>query len=135
MPQEVVSSDKSPTAAPVGNLVGMQLGQVWFVMDYVELVFDEAKLSCYVWPIVEVGQTTFRFGDRDYRNALCSLITKTVCDVGVVIAEQHSKYPAEQAIQIDFGTREVIRVSLLDDSSKQMDAAAYNDTDTSWLVW
>ncbi len=132
MAQEIVSPDRAPTAGPIAKLIGQELLQVWFVMDYVELVFDGAKLSCYAWPSVEMGDVTLHFGDRDYRNALCSFIMKTVQDIKVLIERNGN---IEQEIWLDFGNREVIRVSLMPDSDEPMEVAAYNDEETSWLIW
>lgn len=135
MNEETVSPEEAPTAAPLAHLRGEQLGVVSFVMDYVELVFDGAKLSCYEWPSVELGGAVYRFGDRDYRNALCSLISRVVSDVAVVVDRQAGEAPVEREIRVHFGDEGLVRVSLLTDPGRPMEVAAYNDRDTSWLVW
>lgn len=62
-------------------LVEEELGSVVFVMDYVQLDFSAARFTAYVWPAVTIGDVTLQFGDRGYRDALCSFITHEVLSV------------------------------------------------------
>jgi hypothetical protein len=64
---------------------------VIFVEDYLQLSFDDARLTVYVWPAVTIGATSWTIADTGYRDALCSLIgqhvhaTADAPDVGIVI--------------------------------------------------
>ena len=73
------------------ELVGGTLASVVFVMDYVQLDFNGARFTAYVWPTVTIGTTQRDFGDRGYRHAHCAFITHEVtaaeegADVGLAI--------------------------------------------------
>jgi hypothetical protein len=60
-------------------LTGEPLSSVVFVMDYLQLDFNGTRLTCFVWPTVELeGEDPRTFGDPGYRDALCVLITQEV---------------------------------------------------------
>jgi hypothetical protein len=59
-------------------LVEEELGSVVFVMDYIQLDFNAARFSAYIWPTVTIGDANLHFGDPGYRDALCSFITHEV---------------------------------------------------------
>lgn len=62
----------------LARLIGLELASVVFVRDYVQLDFDGPRLTCFVWPTVEVGGATSSFGAAGYRDALCAFISQTV---------------------------------------------------------
>lgn len=70
------------TRSLLARLEGSELAQVWFVRDYLQLIFegvpDHWSWQCYVWPRVEVDGLSRGYRDQGYRDALCSLIGKTV---------------------------------------------------------
>lgn len=55
-----------------------QLTAISFVMDYVQLQFDDLILSCFNLPTVEVEGVTFGVGDQRWRNKLCGRIGRIV---------------------------------------------------------
>lgn len=62
-------------------LKDQQLSSVVFVQDYLQLDFDGYTATFYMWPIVILSEKKFAITDREYRNALCSLISKKVIDI------------------------------------------------------
>jgi hypothetical protein len=75
----------------LGKLVAEKLASVIFVRDYVQLDFDDARLTAYVWPTVTTGTSTVSLADAGYRDALCSFIghevlaTTEAAEVGLVV--------------------------------------------------
>jgi hypothetical protein len=59
-------------------LEGRQLTAITFVMDYVQMQFDDLVLSCFNLPIVEVQGKMFSVGHQDWRNELCGRIGRIV---------------------------------------------------------
>jgi hypothetical protein len=135
MTTQIVRAEESETAKPLSRLEGQRLTQVWFVMDYVELIFDEGKLSRYQWPTVELPTGTYDFGDRDYRNGLCSFITLNVEEVLVKLRKRNGDGMVETEIRLRFGVAGTIRVPLDKEEGGPSEIAAYNDPYTAWLVW
>lgn len=76
------------------KLQGETLSAVVFVSSYVQLDFDGSRFTAYVWPTVEIGPSTWQFGDRGYRDALCAFIGHDVA----VAEESH-----EVGLAIRFG--------------------------------
>jgi hypothetical protein len=129
---------EAQSAEPLGSLTGQELGQVWFVRDYVELIFEGGtfgKLSCYVWPTLVTGADGMHRGDRDYRNELCSLIGHGVQDVSVLEVTQEGRASVEEEIRITFDNGVKLHLSLAREVGELPEAVAYNDSETSWLVW
>jgi hypothetical protein len=62
-------------------LVGERLGSVVFVMDYLQLDFNEARFTAYAWPTVTIGDHAIQFGDPSYRDSLCAFIASEVLSV------------------------------------------------------
>lgn len=76
----------------VSALVGERLAGVWFVIDYVQLQFDDGITNFYAWPKVRRGEEEFDFGQPGYRDALCAFICERVTqadlflDAGLVVS-------------------------------------------------
>ena len=68
------------------RLDGAELAQVWFVRDYVQLIFEDPagswSLQCWVWPRVRVGGQEIAPGEARYRDSLCELIGQQVVSTG-----------------------------------------------------
>ncbi len=60
------------------SLIGRQLTEVAFVMDYVELRFDGPILRALASPTVQREQTDWKIPDPGARDALCGLIGNLV---------------------------------------------------------
>jgi hypothetical protein len=59
-------------------LQGRALSAVTFVQDYIQLQFDGALLSAYVWPCVQTSEKATDAGQPGYRDLLCEQIGKIV---------------------------------------------------------
>lgn len=90
-----------------GLLNGRELSAVVFIRDYVQLQFDGDILTCVTNPEVQIGGETYRWGDRDYRNALCERISVTVSE-----ASLHEGVE----FRLQFADKSIIRVSLAEDA-------------------
>ena len=53
-------------------LMGIRLTSVEFVMDYIQLHFEEHTLSALTHPAVDVAGTWYHSGDCRYRDMLCA---------------------------------------------------------------
>jgi hypothetical protein len=95
--------DIGPSGA-LAALVDTELSQVWFVRDYVQLMFEDdgltRSLQFFVWPVVNLRGKRFIFGDPGYRDSLCSFIDQSV----VGTEEAHS---SGLVLHFDQGTLEM----------------------------
>jgi hypothetical protein len=66
------------------NLKNKKLSAVVFVLDYLQLQFDEAILTFREFPKVESGNRIISSEYIEYRNKICSLIGKEVSAVEYV---------------------------------------------------
>lgn len=111
------------------RLVGVQLTQVWFVMDHLQLVFGaDHALQCFVWPRIEVGGRTLIITATGYRDALCAFLTSEV----TAVAEQ----PAV-GIVIDFTAGRIVLAPTRDELVGP-EIAMFSDTPATggnWQVW
>ena len=64
-------------------LIGEQLSAVSFVMDYLQLQFNDCFLTVLTPLVVLVGEQSYRLGDLPYRDALCERITRRVNNVAL----------------------------------------------------
>lgn len=60
---------------------GRELSAVVFVRDYLQLQFDWATMTINIFPLIEVEDKTYKFGDSDYRNKICEQIGKKVNEI------------------------------------------------------
>ena len=74
-----------------------------FVQDYLQLVFQNYTLNCYNWPTVIVLNSIFDINNKEYQNALCSLIIKVVSNTNFIENEM---------LEIDFQSGEQIIINL-----------------------
>ncbi|MFF5210398.1 hypothetical protein [Streptosporangium sp. NPDC000396] len=99
---------------PTG-LVGEELNIVAFVMDYVEFHFNGPKLTALTDPHIQIGLQTWIFPEPGSRDALCTLIGRTVQAVSIK--------PNEHII-IDF-SEAILTVPLDEDSLHGPEAAHF----------
>ena len=84
------------------RMAGEQLSAVSFVMDYLQLQFNDYFLTVLTPLTVLAGEQPFRLGDLPYRDALCERIT---CIVKSVIL-------ATDYLRIDFDDDSTFIISL-----------------------
>jgi hypothetical protein len=66
------------------RIIGEQLSSVEIVQDYVQLHFDGPTITAFVWPTINSGGNTMRFGDLGYRDELCGRIAHNVTAARIV---------------------------------------------------
>ncbi|MCC5581381.1 hypothetical protein IMZ11_37840 [Microtetraspora sp. AC03309] len=106
------------------GLVGEELNTVAFVMDYVEFHFNGPKLTALTDPHVQIGSQTWIFPQAGSRDALCTLIGRTVQAVSI---------KTNECILLDFG--EAILTIPLDEDNRHGPEAAHFfpvNRDGSW---
>lgn len=99
---------------PTG-LVGEELNVVAFVMDYVEFHFNGPKLTALTDPRVQIGSQTWTFPRPGSRDALCTLIGRTVQAVSI---------KTDEHILLDFGEA-ALTIPLDEDSLSGPEAAHF----------
>ena len=86
----VMSGDKmaKSTSSGTHKLVGEPISGVAFVQDYVEFHFDEKILRAFTPPVVTIDGMQHTFPNPGSRDALCSLIQRTVERLSVIDNER-----------------------------------------------
>lgn len=109
------------------SLENRELSAVTFVMDYVQLIFEEPCLNVYVWPLIRVRDSVFSLTTPGYRDVLCGQISKTV-----IRAYEESK----EKLLIEFENQVVIEISLREEDRNGPEAAMLQtDSGKRWNVW
>lgn len=67
----------------VTALIGTEVKSVCFVEDYVELCFNDARISLFAWPHVLLPEFSVAYGEPEYRNALCAQIGEEVVEASL----------------------------------------------------
>jgi hypothetical protein len=86
----------------LAGLIGETCEQIWFVQDYVMVITEGSSITCVTDPEIVIDGVTYRLPEPGSRDALCSLINKTV-----VGARQFET----GACEIDFADGSMLRVS------------------------
>ena len=84
-------------------LVGQELTSVEFIQDHLILHFDGPAITFFAWPDVFREEGSYAYGEPEYRNVLCGVITE---DVTAATLEEG------EAIEIEFESGIIIRASL-----------------------
>lgn len=109
------------------RLNGEELNAIQFVMDYLQIFFNDKWLNCYIWPSVYIKNDIYKFGDIDYRNKLCELIGKKVKDVYII---------DNVLLIIEFKTGERIQLNINPNNPDIIsEIAIFWDEDGSWMVF
>ena len=86
------------------QLIGQRLSGIVFVLDYLQFQFDPPPiLSVYTPVSVQFEGACFRSGDDQFRNKICTQITKVVLKIQI---------KASEALVITFTDGSAIFVSL-----------------------
>jgi hypothetical protein len=67
----------------VTALIGTELKSVCFVEDYLELCFNDSKVTLFAWPHVLLTEFSVAYGEPEYRNALCAQIGEEVVEASL----------------------------------------------------
>jgi hypothetical protein len=84
-------------------LIGQELTSVEFIQDHLILHFDGPSVTFFAWPDVFREEGSYAYGEPEYRNILCSVLTE---DVTAATLEEN------EAIEIEFENGVILRASL-----------------------
>ena len=105
----------------IDSLSGDRLSAVEFVHEHVQLRFEEALLTLYVWPVVaDADGISVGYGQPNYRDALCSAI-----DEAVSSADFHEN----DALTMEFENGTVFAISLRDEDLDTPEVGSFTSAD------
>ena len=113
--------------SPLQSVVGEYLSSVTFVMDYLQLDFCGYGFNMYSWPLISIGGRTFAYSDPGYRDALCSLIGRTLDRIDEYL---------DKGLTFQFAEESCINLPLqvgMDFRSPEI--AEFRGHDHEWVVW
>lgn len=107
------------------GFVGEQLSAVTFVQDYLQLHFDGPILSVFTVVTVITPKGRAKTGDDQFRNLLCSCITKHVA---------HVQLMNHEALALHFADGRLITVSLRGEDYRGPEAITFHGADNEIFV-
>jgi hypothetical protein len=110
---------------PFQQIVGEHLSAVTFVQDYLQLQFDGPTLNALTAVTVTSPDEHAKSGDDQFRNLLCSCITKQV--LGVEVRER-------EALHIRLADGFSVSVSLRDEDYRCPEAVTFHGTKDEIVV-
>ncbi len=92
----------------ISALIGQELTSVEFIQDHLILHFGEQTMggpaiTFFAWPDVFREEGSYAYGEPEYRNVLCGVLTE---DVTAATLEEG------EAIEIEFESGVIVRASL-----------------------
>ena len=87
----------------LSSVIGQELSSVEFLQDHLVLHFDGPTLTLYTWPDVFREEGSYAYGEPEYRNVLCGVLSE---DVTAATLEEN------EAIEIEFESGVILRASL-----------------------
>ena len=108
------------------SIVGEMMSSIEFVMDYVQLHFNNSTLTSFTYPLVHVDGKNLGQTDAGYRDAICALI-------GRYVARTETR--PEEALKIVFAEGNEIEVSLREADSVGPEFAYFTSSTGSCWVW
>jgi hypothetical protein len=114
--------------ADLSPLVGLELTSVEFIQHHLTLHFGEPSadgpaLTFFAWPDVFREEGSYAFGEPEYRNVLCSVLTENVTAATLEETE---------AIEIEFESGVLLRVSLREEELDVPVAGQFSFADEFW---
>ncbi len=106
----------------ISTLEGKELTAVEFVLDYLQLRFDEPLLTLYEWPTLLLPDFSLAHGEPEYRNGLCAQIGE---EVELATLEEGD------ALTVKFSSGVVIALSLREEDLTAPQAGAFSETGSS----
>lgn len=103
----------------VTALIGTELKSVCFVEDYLELCFNDSKVTLFAWPHVLLTEFSVGFGEPEYRNALCAQIGEEVVEASL---EEGS------ALTVEFANAVVLGLSLREEDIDAPVSGSYSES-------
>lgn len=68
----------------LNTFTNRKLVSVEFILDYIQLHFDEATITAITWPTIQTKGTNYESSNIEYRNILCDLIGQKLTQVQVI---------------------------------------------------
>ena len=103
------------------SLAGERLSAVEFVQDHLQLRFDDALLTLFVWPdAADADGISVGFGQVNYRDALCSAIGELV-----TVAELDEG----RSLTVEFENGTVFALSLRAEDLDSPEAGSFESSD------
>lgn len=96
------------------RLVGLDVPEICFARDHIQILFDDVVLTCYTLPEVHVAGERVALQDERYRDLLCSFIGEVVQSVAEV---------PQSELRITFGNQNYITISLRREDARGPEAA------------
>jgi len=87
----------------LSSVIGQELSSVEFLQDHLVLHFDGPALTFYTWPDVFREEGSYAYGEPEYRNVLCGVLSEEVTAATLEEGE---------AIEIEFTSGVIVRMSL-----------------------
>ncbi len=87
----------------LSGLVGQELTSVEFIQDHLTLHFDGPTVTFFAWPEVFREEGSYAYGEPEYRNVLCAVLSE---DVSAATLEEG------EAIELEFESGVILRASL-----------------------
>jgi hypothetical protein len=103
----------------LSSLISQELSAVEFVQDYLQLRFDGPLLTLFTWPDVFREEGSYAYGEPEFRNVLCSLITENV--TAATLEEN-------EAIEIEFENGVILRASLREEDLDVPQAGHFSES-------
>lgn len=107
-------------------LEGQKLVAVTFVVDYLQLQFEGARMTVYVWPTMIDAEHRYERSSQRYCDRMCSLIGEDVLGV----SEE-----ADVAITLSFATGVHLRIPLGYEFRDSAEALMLETNSGEWNVW
>lgn len=108
-------------------LVGLELASVEFIQDHLALHFGEPIggpiLTFFTWPDVFREEGSYAYGEPEYRNVLCSVLTEDVTNATL---------EEGKAIEIEFESGIILRASLREEDVEVPIAGQFSFADEFW---
>ncbi len=98
---------------------GRELTAVEFVLDYLQLRFDEPLVTLYDWPTLLLPDFSLAHGEPEYRNGLCA-------QIGEQVEEALLEEGDSLTLKLANGT--VIALSLREEDLTTSVAGAFSET-------
>lgn len=103
------------------SLSGDRLSAVEFVHEHLQLRFEEAVLTLYVWPeVADADGISVGFGQPNYRDALCSVIDEAVSS---------AEFNEGDALTVEFENGTVLALSLRDEDIDTPEVGSFTSAD------
>lgn len=103
------------------SLAGDRLSAVEFVHEHLQLRFEEAVLTLYVWPdVADADGISVGFGQPNYRDALCSVLDEVVGS---------AEFSEGDALTIQFENGTVVALSLREEDLDTPEVGSFTSAD------